>query len=383
MRKCSIEFGQEFGTCVASIGNTRALAHVSCSLDRPSEVRPSEGKIVFKVELPPLASPSFELNKKSAFAIDLNRLLEKAIVQSRCIDIEELCVRAGEQCWTLRVEVTALNHEGNLSDALCLAAMGALMHFKRPEVTVDGHDVKIHTADEKEPTRLTLHHKPFCVTIGYIEDGRTDSDGDRQKILVLDPVRQEEQVLSGIISIAINKHREICAMRVSGNRELDSSQILSCTKIAAAKVKDLQSLIESAIKKDDKQRKKGRIPRVNCTVMDSFLGDLGDINDILEQISNIKMEAQPDIDAVKEDEPMNQDDYEEVEEVVESKPDVAEVEVITPKTESNWSETEKWFDTEKQVFVDKSETAKAAQDTTAEDDSDEEEAVNITASEFK
>ena len=33
--------------------------------------------------------------------------------------------------------------------------------------------------------------------------------------------------------------------------------------------------------------------------------------------------------------------------------------------------------------VDKSETAKAAQDTTAEDDSDEEEAVNITASEFK
>lgn len=81
MRKCSIEFGQEFGTCVASIGNTRALAHVSCSLDRPSEVRPSEGKIVFKVELPPLASPSFELNKKSAFAIDLNRLLEKAIVQ--------------------------------------------------------------------------------------------------------------------------------------------------------------------------------------------------------------------------------------------------------------------------------------------------------------
>lgn len=333
--------------------------------------------------LPPLASPSFELNKKSAFAIDLNRLLEKAIVQSRCIDIEELCVRAGEQCWTLRVEVTALNHEGNLSDALCLAAMGALMHFKRPEVTVDGHDVKIHTADEKEPTRLTLHHKPFCVTIGYIEDGRTDSDGDRQKILVLDPVRQEEQVLSGIISIAINKHREICAMRVSGNRELDCSQILSCTKIAAAKVKDLQSLIESAIKKDDKQRKKGRIPRVNCTVMDSDLGDLGDINDILEQISNIKMEAEPDVDAVKEDDPMSQDDDEEVEEVVESKPDVTEVEVITPKTDSNWSETEKWFDTEKQVFADKSGTGKAAPETTAEDDSDEEETVKITASEFK
>ena len=71
--------------------------------------------------------------------------------------------------------------------------------------------------------------------------------------------------------------------------------------------------------------------------MDSDLGDLGDINDILEQISNIKMEAEPDVDAVKEDEPMSQDDDDEVEEIVESKPDVAEVEVIMPKTESNWS----------------------------------------------
>ena len=34
-----------------------------------------------KIELPPIASPSFELNRQSSFAIELNRLLERAIVK--------------------------------------------------------------------------------------------------------------------------------------------------------------------------------------------------------------------------------------------------------------------------------------------------------------
>ena len=70
---------------------------------------------------------------KSPFQIDLNRLLDRAIVKSRCVDVEELCVRAGEKCWTLRCDVTALSDEGNLTDCLCLAAIGALAHFRRPE----------------------------------------------------------------------------------------------------------------------------------------------------------------------------------------------------------------------------------------------------------
>ena len=204
-RKIEITYGREYGTCMASIGTTRALAQVSCSLDRPSETRPNEGKIVFKIELPPIASPSYELNRSSAFAIELNRLLERAIVKSRCVDVEELCVRSGERCWTLRVEATALNNEGNLSDTLCLAAIGALMHFRRPDVTVDGTDVTVHDPDEKEPVKLTLHHKPFTVTMGYTAENK---DGEDKKIIILDPSRQEEVVLSGAISVAVNKHRE-------------------------------------------------------------------------------------------------------------------------------------------------------------------------------
>ena len=69
-------------------------------------------------------------------------------------------------------------------------------------MTVDGSDVTIHTADEKPPVRLTLHHKPFTVSFGYI-------DNNGEKFIILDPTRQEQQVLEGTISIAVNKHREV------------------------------------------------------------------------------------------------------------------------------------------------------------------------------
>ena len=82
--------------------------------------------------------------------------------------------------------------------------MGSLLHFRRPEVTVEGSEVTVHDPDEKEPVKLTLHHKPFTVTMGYMQNNK-----ESEKIIILDPSRPEEEVLSGFISIAINKHREV------------------------------------------------------------------------------------------------------------------------------------------------------------------------------
>ena len=82
--------------------------------------------------------------------------------------------------------------------------MGSLLHFRRPEVTVEGSEVTVHDPDEKEPVKLTLHHKPFTVTMGYMQN-----DKEAEKVIILDPSRPEEEVLSGFISIAINKHREV------------------------------------------------------------------------------------------------------------------------------------------------------------------------------
>lgn len=47
---------------------------------------------------------------------------------------------AGRKVWHLRVDLHVLDHQGNLIDACGLAALAALMAFRRPDVTVGGGD---------------------------------------------------------------------------------------------------------------------------------------------------------------------------------------------------------------------------------------------------
>lgn len=47
---------------------------------------------------------------------------------------------AGRKVWHLRVDLHVLDHQGNLVGACGLAALAALMAFRRPDVTVGGGD---------------------------------------------------------------------------------------------------------------------------------------------------------------------------------------------------------------------------------------------------
>lgn len=45
--------------------------------------------------------------------------------------------------WSIRVDVHFLDDEGNMLDCASIAAITALRHFRRPDVTVIGEDVTI------------------------------------------------------------------------------------------------------------------------------------------------------------------------------------------------------------------------------------------------
>ena len=79
------------------------------------------------------------------------------------------------QVWSLVVDVHVLDASGNLPDACCLSALGALMAFRKPEVTVggaSGSEVIIHPPEVKEPLPLTIHHLPVAISFGLFEASR-------------------------------------------------------------------------------------------------------------------------------------------------------------------------------------------------------------------
>jgi exosome complex RNA-binding protein Rrp42 (RNase PH superfamily) len=52
--------------------------------------------------------------------------LERALLGSKSLRLEELCIIPGKQCWVLHVDAVVLDSGGNLLDAIVLAARAAL-----------------------------------------------------------------------------------------------------------------------------------------------------------------------------------------------------------------------------------------------------------------
>ncbi|XP_053712693.1 exosome complex component RRP45-like isoform X1 [Synchiropus splendidus] len=247
-RKLKITFGTDFGSCFVELGKTRVMAQVSCELVAPKENRPTEGILFFNIELSPMASPGFEQGRQSELSVKLNRQLERCLRNSKCIDTESLCVVSGEKVWQIRVDVHTLNHDGNIMDAASIAAISALCHFKRPDVSILGDDVTVYSVEEREPIPLSIYHMPISVSFSFFKQGN---------FLLVDPIEREERVMDGLLVIAMNKHREICSIQSSGGIMLLREQVMRCSKIASVKVSEITELITKAMENDKAARKAG------------------------------------------------------------------------------------------------------------------------------
>lgn len=147
------------------------MAQVTCEVIQPKSVRPNEGSIYLNLELTPMAASHFDASRNSEQSVQINRILERAFKDSRCVDLESLCILAEEKVWNIRIDLNVLNHEGNIIDCASIATLTALAHFKRPDITISGDEVIIHTLSEKDPIPIAIHHFPVCISYAIYNNG--------------------------------------------------------------------------------------------------------------------------------------------------------------------------------------------------------------------
>ncbi|XP_049835856.1 exosome complex component RRP45-like isoform X2 [Schistocerca gregaria] len=247
-RDLKIFFGSDLGCCQVLLGLTRVIAQVSCEVQQPKPTRPEEGLLLVYVELSPMAAPDFEAGRPSDLAVQLSRVLEKCIKDSRAVDLESLCIKSEEKVWALRVDITVLNHEGNLADAASVAALTALGHFQRPDFTAEGGKIIIHSAEEKDTVPITLHHYPVCVSFAVFNNGEH---------VVADPTELEERVAEAHIVFGMNSYRELCGVHLGGSALADPEMIIQCAIQAAVRASRVVEIIRSALESDAKARTEG------------------------------------------------------------------------------------------------------------------------------
>ncbi|KAF6212474.1 hypothetical protein GE061_012997 [Apolygus lucorum] len=249
LRNIELHFGSDYGCAYVTLGETKVLAQVSCELSEPRNARKNEGNIFVNVEINDMVCGVFETGHQSHLGIHTNRLIEKCIKDSRCVDLEALCIISEEQAWEIRVDVSVLNYDGNLFTCCSLAALAALAHFRTPHVTIENSEIRVESIKEHEPEPLSLHHYPILVAFAIFGEGHD---------ILLDPTELEEKVCESELIIGMNSFRELCGMHFSGRTTGNRLLIVKAAQQAALVAGDLVKLLKSKLEKDNEERKKNR-----------------------------------------------------------------------------------------------------------------------------
>ncbi|CAN8096466.1 unnamed protein product [Discula destructiva] len=249
-RPIELSFGDEYGTAEVKLGKTKVLAKTSAEVTVPYPDRPFDGLFNIITELSPMASPAFEANRPTETEVLLSRTLEKTVRRSGALDVESLCLVAGQKCWSVRVDLHVLSHDGNLTDAACLAVVAALRHFRKPDTSMEGEALTVYTPAEREPVPLGWLHSPFCVTFSFF-------GGEEADIALVDASWVEEQVRVGSCTISLNRHGEICQIAKLGGAPTEAVSLLQCTNVALTKAKEFSTLVDARLADDIKRKDKG------------------------------------------------------------------------------------------------------------------------------
>jgi len=213
------------GSARVLLGKTEVLVGTKVETGQPFPDTPNEGVLTVNAELVPLASSTFEPGPPDENSIELARIVDRGIRESKAIDAGKLCIEPGKNVFVIFVDVYVLNHDGNLIDASALAAVAALLNTKMPSYEVEEGELKIKSGQ----TPLPIRNRPITVTFAKINDK-----------LVVDPWLEEEQVMDARLSIAIDDDGNICAMQKGGSGYFTQEQIMEAAKIAKEKAEEIR-----------------------------------------------------------------------------------------------------------------------------------------------
>lgn len=243
-RHLKITFGDYYGHAEVSLGETRIFVCISAEITEPYPDKPYEGIFTIDVELTPIVYSLFDPERSSEETQIIN-IIDKAIKKSHMLDRESLCIIYGQYCWSIRADVHYLNHDGNLIDATCIAVVAALLHFRRPVVTVKGSEIIVYPIEERVPVPLVLTHIPICVTFSFFNKG---------EILLMDATLQEEKLREGSMIITLNKNKEICQISKPGGITIETPLILKCLELALKKTTEITDYLDKRLKEDEQLR---------------------------------------------------------------------------------------------------------------------------------
>ena len=216
------------GSAKVTIGDTIVLAGIKMEVMTPYGDAPDVGSLMVGAELLPMSNPDFEPGPPSIQAIEMARVLDRAIRESQSIDFKKLCIESGEKAWMVIIDIITINDAGNLFDAASIASLAALKNARMPKYEDGVIDYKTLTDD-----KIPMVKMPVTVTIHKIGEH-----------FIVDPLPEEEEVSDSRISIGSTEDGKLCSMQKGGEAPMTAEDLDKAVDIAMEKANELRALVK-------------------------------------------------------------------------------------------------------------------------------------------
>ncbi|MEM0153264.1 MAG: exosome complex protein Rrp42 [Ignisphaera sp.] len=215
------------------LGNTQILAGIKLEIGQPFPDNPDEGVLIVNAEYIPAASPVYEPGPPDEDAIELARIIDRSLRESRAIALDKLVITPGKRVWSLWVDIYVLDYDGNLIDASMLASMAALANTYIPYYEVDQTTGSIRIDRNKKIMPLPINKYVATVTINKIGE-----------YMVIDPTGEEEAIASGSITFSVSEDNYIVGIQKRGMGTFSTDEIEKALDVALNKGKEMIELLK-------------------------------------------------------------------------------------------------------------------------------------------
>ncbi len=194
-REITIETGvskKAEGSARIKIGKTEVIVGVKLGLAEPYPDSPNKGNLMTTAELTPLSSERISLGRPGIESVELGRVIDRGIRESKFIELEKLCIKEGEKVWNVFIDIYSINDDGNILDAAGIGAVVALKDAHIPKYD-EKEDKVIYDEPGKEKLPLSKNIT-FPITVRKVGND-----------FLVDPTREEEDIVKSRVTIGMNK----------------------------------------------------------------------------------------------------------------------------------------------------------------------------------
>lgn len=217
------------GSAKVKLGNTEVLAGVKVETGEPFEGLENKGALIMSAEVLPTASPHIEPGPPDEDAIELSRVVDRGIRESEMLDLDKLVLIPGKIVYTVFVDCSIINSDGNLLDATSYAVVAALSTCKMPIFEIQDGAV-VDTGKTMPPPITTI---PVSVTAVKIGDS-----------VLLDPTTEEEACMDARLTMTTQSDGSFVAVQKGFTGPFTIDQIKQFSEIARIKGEEIRSKIK-------------------------------------------------------------------------------------------------------------------------------------------